>query len=111
MAAVFRRPAARRDLVEHYVYLAENAGETVADRFLVNVEASFIGLSEHPDMGAPLTLRRPELAGLRKWQVKGFEKFLIFYMPRQNGISVVRVLHAAQDWWSLIGMDARGNWK
>lgn len=106
MAAVFQRPAARRDLVEHYVYLAENAGEAVADRFLDHVEATFIGLSEHPDMGAPLTLRRPELAGLRKWPVKDFEKFLIFYKPRPQGVSIVRVLHAAQDWWGVLGIDA-----
>jgi len=105
MAQVFLRAAARRDLVEHFVYLAENGGEEVAEHFLANAEASFIGLTEHPDMGAPLTLRRPELAGVRKWHVKSFEKFLIFYMPRQDGISVVRVLHAAQDWWNLIGIE------
>jgi hypothetical protein len=26
MPRVYKRPAARRDLVEHYVYLVENAG-------------------------------------------------------------------------------------
>ena len=56
-------------------------------------------------MGAPLSLlRAPRLAGLRKWRVDGFEKFLIFYLPRQGGISIVRVLHAAQDWWGLLGI-------
>lgn len=55
-------------------------------------------------MGAPLALRRPELHGMRKWQVKEFDDILIFYMPRPDGISVVRVLHAAQDWWTLLGM-------
>jgi toxin ParE1/3/4 len=95
MAAVFQRPAARCDLLEHYVYLAENAGEALADRFLANVETAFTELSEHPDIGAPLTLRRPELAGLRKWPVKEFENFLIFYVPRAHGVSVVRVLCGA----------------
>ena len=33
-----------------------------------------------------------------------FENFLIFYFPRPNGVSIVRVLHAAQDWWTLLGM-------
>jgi toxin ParE1/3/4 len=41
---------------------------------------------------------------LRKWQVTGFDKFLIFYLPRAKGVSIVRVLHATQDWWSLLGM-------
>jgi len=106
MAGIVTRPAARRDLVEHYVYLAENAGEEIADRFLANAEASFTGLTEYPEMGAPLSLRRPELAGLRKWQVKDFEKFLIFYLPSSDGVSIIRVLHAAQDWWGLLGIDA-----
>ena len=38
MGAFFTRPAARRDLVAHYGYPAEYAGEAVADRFLTNAE-------------------------------------------------------------------------
>jgi hypothetical protein len=26
-------------------------------------------------------------------------------MPHRSGVSSVRVLHAAQDWWTLLGMD------
>jgi toxin ParE1/3/4 len=55
-------------------------------------------------MGIALKLRRSELAGIRKWPVKGFENFLIFYRPRAKGISIVRVLHGSQDWWSLLGL-------
>jgi len=43
---------------------------------------------------------------MRKWRVKGFESFLIFYMTRQDGISIVRVLHAAQDWWRLLDIES-----
>lgn len=49
MGGVFKRPAARRDLVAHYVYLAEHAGESVALRFLGQAEVSFAGLTEHPN--------------------------------------------------------------
>jgi toxin ParE1/3/4 len=104
MGKVFRRPAARRDLIAHYAYLAENAGEAVADRFLSQAEASFDDLNKQPKMGAPLTLRRAELDGLRKWQVRDFDNFLIFYLSRPDGISIVRVLHAASDWWGLLGI-------
>ena len=45
MPRVFKRAAARRDLVQHYVYLAENAGDAVADRFLECAESSFAALS------------------------------------------------------------------
>jgi len=65
MPHFFKRAAAIRDLVEHYVYLEEQAGEGLAERFLANAESSFFALSEHPEMGAALTLRRPEFAALR----------------------------------------------
>ena len=45
MPTVTKREAARRDLVEHFVYLAEEAGLDVAERFLTNVEASFNDLA------------------------------------------------------------------
>jgi toxin ParE1/3/4 len=86
------------------VYLAENANVETAERFLLQADASFADLACHPEIGAALTLGRPELAGMRKWQVKGFEKFLIFYLPHSRSVSIVRVLHAAQDWWSLLGI-------
>ncbi len=105
MPRVFKRAAARRDLAEHYVYLAENAGEPIADRFFACAEASFAALSEHPEMGTALTLRRPELAELRKWRIREFENYLIFYVPRTNGVSIVRVLYATQDWWQLFGVN------
>lgn len=104
MPRVHKRPAARRDLVEHYVYLAENAGEEIADRFLRQAEVTFVFLAEQPEIGAPLTLRPPELAGLRKWRIQEFEKFLTFYLPRPDGVSIVRVIHAAQDWWGRLGI-------
>ncbi len=64
MPRVFKRAAARRDLVQHYVYLAENAGDAVADRFLACAETTFTELSEHPEMGAALALRRSELGAI-----------------------------------------------
>jgi toxin ParE1/3/4 len=56
-------------------------------------------------MATPLRTRSPELAGIRKWRVKGFENFLIFYETRVDAISIVRVLHAAQDWWQLLDIE------
>ncbi|MHB8471296.1 MAG: type II toxin-antitoxin system RelE/ParE family toxin [Gammaproteobacteria bacterium] len=106
MPKVYQRAAARRDLVEHFVYLAENADLDTAERFLTNAEVSFNDLAGQPMIGASLTLGPPELAGLRKWRVKEFDNHLIFYLPRPDGVSILRVLHAARDWWSLLGIDA-----
>jgi toxin ParE1/3/4 len=105
MPKIYQRAAAQRDLVEQFVYLAENAGLNVADRFLAKAEASFNDLAGQPAMGAPLALQNPLLAGLRKWAVKDFENHLIFYLPRSDGVSIIRVLHAARDWWTLLGIE------
>ena len=103
MPRVYRRAAARNDLIEHYAYLAHEAGQETADRFMDSAEASFALLATQPAMGAPLTLRRPELAGMRKWSVDRFDNFLIFYQPQPDGVVIVRVLHVARDWWGLLG--------
>lgn len=95
---------ARRDLVERFVHFADEADVDTAERFLSNAEASFALLSTQPPMGAPLTLRHPELQGVRKWRVDGFENVLIFYRPRPGGIAIVRALHSSQDWWGTLAM-------
>lgn len=104
MPSVQKRAAARADLVDLYVYLVDEAGEKVADRFLDKAESSFNLLATQPKMGKPLTLRRPELAGMRLWRVEDFDSFLIFYLPRSDGVTIVRVLHGSRDWWSLLGL-------
>jgi toxin ParE1/3/4 len=98
MARVRKHSRAKRDLVEHYIYLAEHSNEDLADRFLRRAEESFCDLARYPDMGVALNLLAPRLAGMRKWRVRDFEAFLIFYLPHEDGVSIVRVLHAAQDW-------------
>ena len=84
MPNVRQRAAARRDLVEHFVYLAENAGLDTAERFLANVEATFNDLASQPMIGAPLASQHPALAGLRKLRVKDFENHLIFFPPEYH---------------------------
>ena len=59
MRAAYQRPAARRDLIEHYVYLEEHAGEAIADRFLVNAEETFHQLAQDPAIGSPVQRPAP----------------------------------------------------
>ena len=105
MPTVYQRAVVRRDLVEQFIYLAEQVGLDTAERFLTNAEASFNDLARQPMIGASLTLRHTNLAGIRKWHIKNFDNHLIFYLPHPDGVSIVRVLHAARDWWSLLGME------
>ncbi|MEY3787715.1 MAG: hypothetical protein RLZ75_1922 [Pseudomonadota bacterium] len=104
MPQIYKRKIAENDLVACYIYLAENSTLTVADQFLVNAEVSFNELAINPLMGSPLTLQNPKFSGMRKWRVKRFINILIFYMPRNDGISIVRVIHASQNWWGLLGL-------
>lgn len=106
MLSVHIRAQARQDLAGHYVYLAEHGGEAVAERFLTCAGTSFRDLAERPAMATLLQTRAPGLSGMRKWRIKGFESFLIFYLTRHDGISIVRVLHTARDWWHLLDIDS-----
>jgi toxin ParE1/3/4 len=98
MARAVQRPAARRDFIIHYVYLAENAGLDVAKRFRAAVESTYAQLAEMPGMGAPAKLRQRKHAGVRIWGVRGFEDYLIAYKSRRGGVGIERLIHAKQDY-------------
>ncbi|MGE0705737.1 MAG: type II toxin-antitoxin system RelE/ParE family toxin [Vicinamibacterales bacterium] len=104
MRQVFTRAAAKQDLIKHVAYLGEHADLDTAERFLSSAETSFELLATQPEMGPLLVLRHPDLVGLRKWRVADFENVLIFYQPDADGVTIVRVLHAARDWWTLPGL-------
>lgn len=96
MGRIYRRATARRDLVEHFVYLAETAGQNTADRFLESTRASFEDLQVWPSIGAPVTLGSPALAGMGKWPVRDFRNSLIFYLPRGKPWSVLCPRHLCE---------------
>ena len=98
MARAVQRPAARRDFIVHYVYLAENAGMDVAKRFRQAVESAYARLAEMPRMGAPARVRQRKHAGVRIWRIREFEEYLIAYKPRRGGVAIERLIHAKQDY-------------
>ena len=72
MRTLYKRAAARRDLVEHFVYLAAEGGEALAERFLSQAEAACEVLLGQPEIGSPLVVDDPGLSGIRQWPVKNF---------------------------------------
>jgi toxin ParE1/3/4 len=94
---VRKRPAAQRDLLEHFVALGERAGEVTALRFLQAAEDTFAELAAMPGMGRAEDFANPRLTGMRRWRVRGFDNYLIFYHPLPQGIEVVRVVYATRD--------------
>lgn len=98
MGSIWKREAAKRDLVEIWVWYAENGGTEVADRFLAASEFTLQTLSTHPEMGFSLILRSAELQGMRRFPVSdGFERILLFYFPLPTGVDLVRVVHGSRD--------------
>jgi toxin ParE1/3/4 len=45
----------------------------------------------------------PVLRRIRRWPVKGFENWLIFYQAGRNGVEIVHLIHGARDIESLLG--------
>jgi toxin ParE1/3/4 len=102
MAHAIQRPAARRDFITHYVYLAENAGLETAKRFRVAVEKTYADLAETPGMGAPGKVRQGKHVGVRLWRVRDFEQYLIAYRPHRGGVAIERLVHAKQDYHRVL---------
>jgi toxin ParE1/3/4 len=101
---VIKRDQVNRDLVEQAVFIGRN-NPAAATRFLDAAEEAFAQLAHIPQMGSPRRLRDPMLAGLRMWPIPGFVRYLIFYRPIQEGIEVIRVLHAARDIEAILAQE------
>jgi toxin ParE1/3/4 len=93
---VVRRPAANRDLIDCFVYIGRDSEES-ATRFLRAAEETFFDLAAMPGMGVATSFINSEIRNLRRWRIRDFENFLIFYRPFDDGIEVIRVLHGARE--------------
>jgi toxin ParE1/3/4 len=60
-------------------------------------EETFLELARMPGMGVITSFSGSEDRDLRRWRIRGFENFLIFYRPIEDGIEVIRVLHGARE--------------
>jgi toxin ParE1/3/4 len=97
------RPLAWREINAQIDYLEEQAGLETAERFLDQLISSFEDLSRMPKIGFLCGFRKPATRRLRRWAVKGFENWLIFYQQRRDGVEIVHVMHGARDIESLLG--------
>lgn len=90
MARITRRPLAAADVLEIWNYIAEDSIEQ-ADRWVDRLDEKLGLIAGQPLMGRA----RSELAvDIRSFP---FGRYVVFYVPIENGIDVVRVLHSARD--------------
>lgn len=95
-AVVLKTAQARVDLAACYLHIAERSLEA-AGRFRTAAESSFADLARRPGLGVPYETANPRLHGLRCGRIGRFRNYLVFYRAIDNGIEVIRVLHAARD--------------
>ncbi len=89
------RPLATRDLEEAVQFLDARSA-TASDRFLEDFFQATTLLAERPRLG-PVRRRSGRLKGLRSWPLTKSGPYVIFYLPIDDGIVVIRVLHGARD--------------
>jgi toxin ParE1/3/4 len=96
------RPKADQDLDDQAYYLATEAGPHLGHRFLLAAHQTFVLLATQPQIGWHPRLKHPQLAALRVFQVTGFEKMLVFYRPRPDGVEILRVVHGSRNLQTLL---------
>jgi plasmid stabilization system protein ParE len=86
---------AEADLARIYGYIAARNPEA-AEAFQSQAEKALVLLGRHPELGP-----RPGWATrhtkLRFWVISRFHNYLIYYEPKENAVSVERVLDGRRD--------------
>jgi toxin ParE1/3/4 len=90
------RRSAKADLAEIVDYLAER-NLSAATRFVESAHHEFEFIRQYPGAGAIREAVPPSLSGLRSWPIKGFRKYLIFYLRAEQVVEIIRVLHGNRD--------------
>lgn len=91
MSRVLFSESAKADLLEAWLFIAE-ANIDAADGVVDAIHQEVQTLSLQPLMGRG----RPELAdGVRSWPTS--TRYILFYVPSEDGLVVLRVLHHARD--------------
>ncbi len=98
-------PKASQDLDDHFAYIAESNFKA-ALKFFDSARSTIAQLARMPGIGSSYPVENPRLQGLRKWAVKDFRRYLIFYFEREDAIDVVRILYATQDISSILEGEA-----
>lgn len=84
-------PAAEKDLEKIWRYSAESWGPQQANLYLDEMLAIFDLIVENPNMGWQYQELTPSV------RLHIYKSHLIVYLPTENGIDIVRLLHQSMD--------------
>jgi toxin ParE1/3/4 len=90
MPRVLRRPQAGADIAEVWDFIADDSLEQ-ADLWLDRLDEKLKTLAGQPRIGRSRSQLAPGLRSLP------FGRYVIFYLPIEDGIDLVRLLHSARD--------------
>ncbi|MBS0318183.1 MAG: type II toxin-antitoxin system RelE/ParE family toxin [Proteobacteria bacterium] len=90
MPRIVRRPLAANDIGQIWDYIAEDS-VAEANAWVDRLDRKLETLATQPRLGRS---RDELMAGLRSFS---FGRYLIFYLPLDDGIDIVRVLRSARD--------------
>jgi plasmid stabilization system protein ParE len=88
------------DLREIGLRIAEDNPEA-ADRFFIAAEEAFELLRRQPHLGR---LRSFSVIGVRSWVIPDFQKYIVFYLPRETAVQILAVVHGARDLSSALAV-------
>jgi toxin ParE1/3/4 len=78
-------------------YLSDRS-EELAQEFLNSCDDTFQFLANNKFIGSKRDFKNEKLDEVRMWRVKNFEKYLIFYIPKENGIKILHVFHSSTNY-------------
>ena len=94
MNVLILSPEAEQDLVDIWVYIAEDSPVN-ADHYVDKLYDTGILLAENPGIGT----ERPDL--MDELQSFPVDHYILFYRRKNDNIEMIRVLHASRDVYSL----------
>lgn len=103
MATIIKAPRAELDLDEIAAFLQDRGGPRLAIRFLTMADVTFRLLAGPPGIGERRRSKVPGMGGIRDYGAIGFRNHRVVYQPTDDGIEVIRVVHAARDLDALFG--------
>ena len=86
------------DLREIGLRISKDNPEAV-ERFFAAAEEAFELLKRFPEIGR---LRSFSLPGIRSWIIPTFKSYIVFYLPTEEEVQVLAVVHGARDLSSIV---------
>ena len=88
-------------LNEYFTYISQSNHDR-ALQFFDAARQTFATLAQMPGMGRLYDPEEEGIADIRKWAVKGFNNYLIFYRYDDETLEVLRIICATRDLGPLL---------